>query len=159
MSEDQPHILIIDDEPIALSNMSHVLEREGYLVTACENGESGLAAMQSTEFDIVLTDLRMPGIDGMDVLRYIRESTPDVPVIMITGTSGLSRLTDFRMSIPSMWLSFSQISRIISAGGSCSIAPMHSSEFAASRTEKPSSRRRGAWSRSYASNDARSANR
>jgi CheY-like chemotaxis protein len=47
MSEDQPHILIIDDEPIALSNMSHVLEREGYKVTACENGESGLAAMQS----------------------------------------------------------------------------------------------------------------
>jgi DNA-binding NtrC family response regulator len=94
MSEDQPHILIIDDEPIALSNMSHVLEREGYLVTACENGESGLAAMQSTEFDIVLTDLRMPGIDGMDVLRYIRESTPDVPVIMITGHATLDSAVD-----------------------------------------------------------------
>ena len=50
MSDDQPHILLIDDERIALSNMSHVLEREGYAVTACENGESGLAAMQNTEF-------------------------------------------------------------------------------------------------------------
>jgi DNA-binding NtrC family response regulator len=89
MSADQPHILLIDDEPIALSNMSHVLEREGYAVTACENGESGLAAMQHTEFDIVLTDLRMPGIDGMDVLRHIRETTPDVPVIMITGHATL----------------------------------------------------------------------
>ena len=48
MSEDQPHILLIDDEAIALSNMSHVLEREGYAVTACENGESGLAAMHSS---------------------------------------------------------------------------------------------------------------
>jgi DNA-binding NtrC family response regulator len=74
--------------------MSHVLEREGYKVTACENGESGLAAMQSTEFDIVLTDLRMPGIDGMDVLRHIRESIPDLPVIMITGQATLDSAVD-----------------------------------------------------------------
>jgi DNA-binding NtrC family response regulator len=89
MSEDKPHILLIDDEAIALSNLSHVLEREGYTVTACKNGESGLAAMQSTRFDLVLTDLRMPGIDGMDVLRHIRETTPEVPVIMITGHATL----------------------------------------------------------------------
>jgi DNA-binding NtrC family response regulator len=90
MSEqDKPHILLIDDEAIALSNLSHVLEREGYAVTACNDGESGLAAMQSTLFDLVLTDLRMPGIDGMDVLRHIRETTPEVPVIMITGHATL----------------------------------------------------------------------
>jgi DNA-binding NtrC family response regulator len=89
MSEDKPQILLIDDEAIALSNLSHVLEREGYVVTACRDGESGLAAMQSREFDLVLTDLRMPGIDGMDVLRHIRETTPDVPVIMITGHATL----------------------------------------------------------------------
>ena len=89
MSEDKPHILLIDDEAIALSNLSHVLEREGYTVTACKNGESGLAAMQNTRFDLVLTDLRMPGIDGMDVLRHIRETTPEVPVIMITGHATL----------------------------------------------------------------------
>ena len=94
MSVDQPHILLIDDEAIALSNMSHVLEREGYAVTACENGENGLAAMQNTEFDVVLTDLRMPGIDGMDVLRHIRETTPDVPVIMITGHATLDSAVD-----------------------------------------------------------------
>jgi len=89
MSEDTPHILLIDDELIALSNLTHVLEKEGYTVTACKDGESGLAAMQSTEFDLVLTDLRMPGIDGTDVLRHIREFTPDVPVIMITGHATL----------------------------------------------------------------------
>jgi DNA-binding NtrC family response regulator len=89
MSEDKPHILLIDDEAIALSNLSHVLEREGYEVTACKDGESGLAEMQNTEFDLVLTDLRMPGIDGTEVLRYIREFTPDVPVIMITGHATL----------------------------------------------------------------------
>jgi DNA-binding NtrC family response regulator len=94
MSDETPHILLIDDEPIALANLSHVLEREGYTVTACNDGESGLAAMQSTEFDLVLTDLRMPGIDGMDVLRHIRESTPEVPVIMITGHATLDSAVD-----------------------------------------------------------------
>ncbi len=94
MSEHKPHILLIDDEAIALSNLSHVLEREGYAVTACRDGESGLAAMQNTQFDLVLTDLRMPGIDGMDVLRHIRESTPDVPVIMITGHATLDSAVD-----------------------------------------------------------------
>jgi len=94
MNEDKPHILLIDDEAIALSNLSHVLEREGYAVTACRDGESGLAAMQSTHFDLVLTDLRMPGIDGMDVLRHIHESTPDVPVIMITGHATLDSAVD-----------------------------------------------------------------
>jgi DNA-binding NtrC family response regulator len=94
MSEDQPHILLIDDEDIALSNLTHVLEREGYQVTACRDGESGLAAMQRTEFDLVLTDLRMPGIDGMDVLRHMRETTPEVPVIMITGHATLDSAVD-----------------------------------------------------------------
>jgi DNA-binding NtrC family response regulator len=89
MSEDSPHILLIDDEKIALSNLSHVLEREGYQVTARMDGESGLAEMQTTEFDLVITDLRMPGINGMDVLQHIQETTPEVPVIMITGHASL----------------------------------------------------------------------
>ena len=82
MSQDTPHVLLIDDEPIALSNLSHVLEREGYTVTACKDGESGLAEMQSTEFDLVLTDLRMPGIDGMEVLERVKREHPRVQVII-----------------------------------------------------------------------------
>ena len=85
----QPHILLIDDEAIALSNLKHVFEREGYTVTACRSGEDGLAAMQTTEFDLVLTDLKMPGIDGMDILRHVRTTLPEVPVIMITGHATL----------------------------------------------------------------------
>ena len=94
MSEDKPHILLIDDETIALANLSHVLEKEGYAVTACNDGESGLRAMRSTEFDLVLTDLRMPGIDGMDVLRHTHELYPEVPVIMITGHATLDSAVD-----------------------------------------------------------------
>lgn len=94
MSEQAAHILLIDDEKIALLNLTHVLEKEGYTVTACQDGESGLAAMQKTAFDLVLTDLRMPGIDGMDVLRHIRETTPDIPAIMITGHATLDSAVD-----------------------------------------------------------------
>ena len=83
------NILLIDDETIALSNLTHVLQREGYAVTACKSGEDGLAAIQKNAFDLVLTDLKMPGIDGIEVLRHIRATTPDVPVIMITGHATL----------------------------------------------------------------------
>ena len=78
-------ILLIDDEAIALTNLTHVLEREGYEVTACKDGESALAALAKGRFDLVLTDLKMPGLDGMEVLRRTRTEHPDVPVIMITG--------------------------------------------------------------------------
>jgi len=94
VSNDTPHILLIDDEAIALANLTHVFEKEGYQVTACKDGESGLAEMQKQEFDLVLTDLRMPGIDGMDVLRYMRETTPETPVIMITGHASLDSAVD-----------------------------------------------------------------
>ncbi|MFZ0105991.1 MAG: sigma-54 dependent transcriptional regulator [Thiobacillus sp.] len=85
----KPHILLIDDEAIALTNLTHVLKREGYDVTACKNGESGLEALKRGDFDLVLTDLKMPGIDGMEVLRQVQASEPDVPVIMITGHATL----------------------------------------------------------------------
>ncbi|MCU0841413.1 MAG: sigma-54 dependent transcriptional regulator [Thiobacillaceae bacterium] len=85
----EPHILLIDDEAIALTNLTHVLKREGYAVTACKDGAEGLAALRRGDFDLVLTDLRMPGVDGMEVLREARLTHPDVPVIMITGHASL----------------------------------------------------------------------
>lgn len=87
--ETKPHILLIDDEAIALSNLRYILEREGYDVTTCQDGASGIAEIEQTAFDLVLTDLRMPNVDGMDVLRHVRENIPHVPVIMITGHASL----------------------------------------------------------------------
>jgi DNA-binding NtrC family response regulator len=85
----KPNILLIDDETIALTNLTHVLKREGYEVTACKDGEAGLEALKRHDFDLVLTDLKMPGIDGMEVLRQLHADQPDVPVIMITGHATL----------------------------------------------------------------------
>lgn len=83
------HVLIIDDEAIALSNLKHVLEREGYRVTACKSGEEGVRVLASGEVDLVLTDLKMPGMDGMEVLQRVHAQHDDVPVIMITGHATL----------------------------------------------------------------------
>lgn len=83
------HVLIIDDEAIALSNLKHVFEREGYRVTACKSGEEGVRALDSGEVDLVLTDLKMPGMDGMEVLQRVHAQHDDVPVIMITGHATL----------------------------------------------------------------------
>jgi len=85
----EPHLLLIDDEAIALTNLTHVLQREGYRVTACREGVQGLAALGKGDVDLVLTDLKMPGIDGMAVLQEVRANHPDVPVIMITGHATL----------------------------------------------------------------------
>ncbi len=84
-----PRILLIDDEAIALTNLTHVLRKEGYEVTACKEGAEGLAALKREDFDLVLTDLKMPGVDGMAVLHEVRQTYPDVPVIMITGHASL----------------------------------------------------------------------
>ena len=78
-------LLIVDDEEIALRNLQHVMEKEGYTVTATQSSTTALELLKSHEFDVVLTDLRMEGVDGMDVLNRARELQPGAEVIFITG--------------------------------------------------------------------------
>ncbi len=78
-------LLIVDDEEIALRNLQHVMEREGYQVTATQSGATAVSLLESQRFDVVLTDLRMEGVDGMDVLKKSRELQPAAEVIFITG--------------------------------------------------------------------------
>jgi two-component system response regulator HydG len=79
------HLLIVDDEEIALRNLQHVMEKEGYQVTATQSGAVAVALLEKQGFDVVLTDLRMEGVDGMDVLRKSQELQPQAEVIFITG--------------------------------------------------------------------------
>ncbi len=82
-------ILVVDDEAAALKNLVHLLRKEGYAVTACQSGAAGLKAVQQREFDVVLTDLRMQGIDGMALLRRAKALQADCEVIVITGHATL----------------------------------------------------------------------
>ena len=82
-------ILIVDDEKIALKNLEHVMKKEGYDVTGAESGPTALKRLEEQSFDLVLTDLRMEKVDGMQILKKCRELYPDAEVIMITGYATL----------------------------------------------------------------------
>ncbi|MEN6587101.1 MAG: sigma-54 dependent transcriptional regulator [Sulfuricella sp.] len=78
-------LLIVEDEKIALKNLVHVMTKEGYDVAGTQSGATALGWIENQSFDVVLTDLRMEKVDGMQVLRKCRERSPDTEVIMITG--------------------------------------------------------------------------
>ncbi|GAB4534687.1 MAG: hypothetical protein Fur0020_01560 [Thermodesulfovibrionia bacterium] len=80
-------ILVIDDEPIVRTSCQKILIPEGYDVVLAENGEDGLKMMEGGDFKLVLLDLKMPGMDGVDVLKLIRSKWPDTKVIILTGYS------------------------------------------------------------------------
>jgi DNA-binding NtrC family response regulator len=82
-------LLIVDDEKVALRNLEHALTKEGYQVTATQSGGQALNLLDSQPFDVVLTDLKMEKVDGMQVLRRCKAKHPDIEVIMITGFATL----------------------------------------------------------------------
>ena len=79
------HILVVDDERIIREGAERILLKEGWQATAVENGERGLECLENNSFNILLLDLMMPGISGMEVLKAIRETHPKLLVIVITG--------------------------------------------------------------------------
>jgi DNA-binding NtrC family response regulator len=78
-------ILVAEDDPAILESLVEVLGDEGYRVTAVADGTRAVAAMNTQEFDLVLSDLRMPGTDGIEVLQYCREIAPQTLVLLMTA--------------------------------------------------------------------------
>lgn len=78
-------ILLIDDSPEILNNLSEYLISEGHDVTATSDGTSGISMIEKKFYDIVLTDMKMPGADGMEVLKYVKEHSPESICIILTG--------------------------------------------------------------------------
>src|SRR5512135_88540 len=92
--EDNARLLIIDDERVALKNLEHVMKKEGYEVTATQSGQNAVKLLEDQVFDVVLTDLRMEKVDGVQILKRCRELHPDTEVIMITGFATLESAVD-----------------------------------------------------------------
>ncbi|MEW6402123.1 MAG: response regulator transcription factor [Chloroflexota bacterium] len=84
------HILIIDDEPALRKTLARVLGQAGFEVTTAENAEQGLAFLETTNFDLIYMDLRMPGLHGLDALKRIHANQPTLPVILFTAQPDLN---------------------------------------------------------------------
>jgi two-component system response regulator AtoC len=86
---DRFKIAVIDDEPIVCREIHRGLSREGYAVETFADAESALKGFEREEFDLVLCDLRLPGLGGLDVLKHVRTHHPQTEVILITGYSSV----------------------------------------------------------------------
>src|SRR5258706_16216464 len=84
-----PSILVIDDEQGILETLRILLKNEGFEVTIAQGGKAGLEQLKGSAPDIVLTDLKMPGVTGIEILAAVREQDPETPVILMTAQASL----------------------------------------------------------------------
>ena len=86
-NQDKRNLLVVDDEAVIREGMRRILAAQGYHVETSASGRTAIEKIQEQDFDVVITDLKMPGMDGIEVLKTIRILQPEVPVIIITGYS------------------------------------------------------------------------
>ena len=87
-------ILVIDDERSIRNTLKDILEYEKYEVDLAEDGNKGIEKIRSAEYDIVLCDIKMPGLDGIEVLERLTVLAPDTPVVMISGHGNIDTAVD-----------------------------------------------------------------
>ncbi len=88
------HILVLDDEKNYLLILEAILEDEGYEVTALQDPQLALAYLEDSEVDVFVTDMRMPGMSGQEVLAYMRKEYPHIPVLIMTAFGSIDRAVE-----------------------------------------------------------------
>jgi DNA-binding NtrC family response regulator len=89
-----PSILVVDDEPNSLFGISQVLTDEGYKVIAADNGKEALERLKTDTINLIITDERMSGFSGMELLTEAQKLDPQIPVIMVTAYGSVSLAVD-----------------------------------------------------------------
>lgn len=82
-------VLVVDDEEIAVESVAEYLERKGCRVESASNGSAALDLFDANPFDVVITDLRMPQMDGNELVLHIRERNTAIPIIVTTGHTSI----------------------------------------------------------------------
>ena len=92
-------ILVVDDNAIILHVLSGILEDEDFIVTTAGSGVAALNALRQEDFDLIITDFVMPGMDGISLLKKAKAMHPGLPVILLTGSPSRARqrLTDIKV--------------------------------------------------------------
>lgn len=88
------NILIVDDEPLVRNFLNEVLKKEGYRVDMTADGESALKKVEKSYYDVIITDVRMPGVDGLTLLNKIKQLSPSTAVIVITAYGSIENAVE-----------------------------------------------------------------
>ena len=91
---DNASVLVVDDEPILRGILTRIVGRAGYSVASAVDGLDALEKLKSARFDIVISDVKMPNMDGLELLGEIKSSYPETSVILITGKAAEFRIED-----------------------------------------------------------------
>lgn len=78
-------ILVIDDDRAVLETVQILLERDGHAVTICEDGSKGLQQLKTQSFDLIIVDIFMPNMDGLETMSLVHRHRPNLPIIVISG--------------------------------------------------------------------------
>ena len=78
-------ILIVDDEPVARKSLTDILRLEGYSVTSAPNGQAAVEHVRTHHVDLMVVDLRMPGMDGLEVVQVVNQLAPDTEIVLLTA--------------------------------------------------------------------------
>ncbi|OGL43527.1 MAG: hypothetical protein A2W05_10175 [Candidatus Schekmanbacteria bacterium RBG_16_38_10] len=84
-SKTKKRIILVDDDKYAVETLSKLLSEDGYKVDVCFNGKEAMKKMEFNRYDVIITDLRMPEIGGLELLKNVKKIYPELPVIVITA--------------------------------------------------------------------------
>lgn len=90
----QARILVVDDDPLIRGSLCEVLKEQGYEAEMAANGADAMTHLQRSQFDLILTDWKMPQVDGLSLLEHVRAHYPDLLVILMTGYGNVSSAVD-----------------------------------------------------------------
>jgi two-component system OmpR family response regulator len=90
----KPRLLLVDDDIPFTRNLVWLLSRRGYEVSAVNDGQSALRIVEEQEFDVIILDRKMPGIDGITTLKELKKKRPQVEVIILTGAASIDSALD-----------------------------------------------------------------
>ncbi|MGB3223875.1 MAG: response regulator [Desulforhopalus sp.] len=88
-------ILVIDDEPALLELFHRILTDSGFFVDVAESAEEGIKKNHTTTYDLIITDIKMPGMSGVDFFNYVKDNVRSIPVIAMSGTPWLFENSGF----------------------------------------------------------------
>ena len=98
------NVLVVDDEPDVAEMISYCVSQWGYAVSTAEGGDQAIDLARATRFDLAICDLTMPGMDGIETARALRDLTPTMRIIIVTGYASEGAQSAIREGVAEAWL-------------------------------------------------------